>query len=42
METEYKTAARVVITGGLPEGSEVIREADAEGVFDGAKIRALR
>ena len=42
VETEYKTAARAVITGGLPEGSEVIREADAEGVFDGAKIRALR
>ena len=42
VETEYKTAARAVITDGLPEGSEVIREADAEGVFDGAKIRALR
>ena len=42
VETEYKTAARAVIAGGLQEGSEVIREADAEGVFDGARIRVRR
>ena len=42
VETEYKTAARAVIAGGLQEDSEVIREADAEGVFDGAKIRVHR
>ena len=42
VETEYKTAARAVIAGGLQEDSEVIREADAEGVFDGAKIRVRR
>ena len=42
VETEYKTAARAVIAGGLQEGSEVIREADAEGVFDGVKIRVHR
>ena len=42
VETEYKTAARAVIAGGLQEDSEVIREADAEGIFDGAKIRVRR
>ena len=42
VETEYKTAARAVIAGGLQEDSEVIREADAEGVFDGARIRVRR
>ena len=42
VETEYKTAARAAIAGGLQEGSEVIREADAEGVFDGARIRVRR
>ena len=42
VETEYKTAARAVIAGGLQEDSEVIREADAEGIFDGARIRVRR
>ena len=42
VETEYKTAARAVIAGGLQEDSEVIREADAQGVYDGAKIRVRR
>ena len=42
VETEYKTAARAVIAGGLQEDAEVIREADAQGVYDGAKIRVRR
>ncbi len=40
--TEYKTAACAVIADGLNEGDMVVREADTEGVYDGARVRVHR
>ena len=38
VEIEYQTSTQAVITEGLQDGSRVIRNADEEGIYDGAKV----
>lgn len=40
IEVEYQTGTRTVVTDGLDEGDQVIGQADLEGVYEGAKVKA--
>ena len=40
VEVEYKAGDTAVILSGIKEGDKVVKSADSEDVFDGARIRA--
>lgn len=39
VEVEYETGVRSVIASGLSEGDKIIKKADAEGIYEGARVR---
>lgn len=41
VETEYETGIRTVIVSGLSEGDPVIKKADEEGIYEGARVRGV-
>lgn len=40
VEVEYQTGTQTVIAGGLSEGEIVIAQVDAEGIYEGAAVKA--